>query len=93
MILEIKKVKQCRNKAYGNFIILGNERARITISMKKNPTMGEYAATLLHELLHCYTTLLRVDGFRVTNKQEHRWIESCEDAIIEQMREHLKRRV
>lgn len=92
MILEIKKVKRCRNKAYGNFLIRGNERAVITISLKMNPTIAEYAATLLHELLHCYTTLLRAEGFRVTDKKEHKWIEACEDAIIAVMLKTLGRR-
>lgn len=92
MILEIKKVKACRNKAYGTFTILGHERARILVSLKKNTTLAEYAATLLHELLHCYTTLLRAEGFRTTNKKEHRWIESCEAAVIGLMQKNLTRR-
>lgn len=92
MILEIKKVKQCRNKAYGNFKILGREKARITISLKKNKDMAEYAATLLHEMLHCYTTLLRVEGYKVTDKTEHKWIQACEDVVIHMALQILPRR-
>lgn len=92
MILEIKKVKQCRNKAFGNFTIRGHQKALITISLKKNKDMAEYAATLLHEMLHCYTTLLRAEGFRVTNKLEHKWIEACEDVVIYMATKILPRR-
>lgn len=92
MILEIKKVKRCKNKAYGNFLMRGRSSALITVSMQKNPTLAEYAATLLHELLHCYTTMLRVDGFRVSDRLEHKWIEACEDAIIILMKKILPRR-
>lgn len=90
MILEIKKVDRCRNGAYGNFIILGHEKARITISMKKNDTLGEYAATLLHEMLHGFYTLLRVEGFKLTNKTEHKMIEETEDALFKIMRRYFK---
>jgi len=92
MILEIKKVKRCRNGAYGNFLMRPNNTALITISLKKNPTLAEYAATLLHEMLHCYTTLLRREGFRVTNSKEHKWIEACEIAVIDVMQKILPRR-
>ena len=92
MILEIKKVKQCRNGAMGNFTILGDEKALITISLKKNKLMNDYAATLLHEMLHCYTTLLRAEGFKATNKIEHEWIEACESAVIKEALKVLKRR-
>lgn len=85
MILEIKKVRTCKNKADGNFQTLGREKARITISMEKNRFFSEYSKTLLHELLHAYTTMLRSDGFKVTDKKEHKWIAGCEDAIIEEM--------
>lgn len=92
MILEIKKVDRCKNGAYGNFRIRGKDSALITLSLKKNPTIAEYAATLLHEMLHCYTTLLRVEGFRVSDKKEHKWIELCEVVVIEAMQKTMKRR-
>lgn len=92
MILEIKKVKQCRNGAYGNFHVLGHERARITLSLKRNTDMAEYAATLLHELLHAYMTLLRREGFRVTDAVEHKWIEAIEVVIIKLMLKILPKR-
>ena len=92
MFLEIKKVKRCKNNAYGNFLIRGRESAVITISLQKNKLLSEYGATLLHELLHCYTSLLRREGYRTTNKREHRWIEDCEVEIVRLMQKHLTRR-
>lgn len=92
MILEIKKVRECKNGAYGNFIILGHQKARITISMKKNSRLSDYISTLLHEMLHAYATLLRAEGMRVDNKREHRWIEACENSILTLMQKMLKRR-
>ncbi len=90
MILEIKKVNRCKNGAFGSFVVLGRERARITISLERNKMLADYGATLLHELLHCYTTLLRVEGFKCTNKKEHKWIEKCETAILSLMQKSLK---
>lgn len=92
MILEIKHVAKCRNGAYGNYYSFRDGRARITISLRKNKLLPEYMATVLHEMLHCYTTLARRAGFRTTDKREHKWIEDCETAIIEQMKKHFKRR-
>lgn len=92
MILEIKKVKKCRNGAYGNFLMRPNNTALITISLKKNAMLAEYGATLLHEMLHCYMTLLRREGFRVTNRNEHKWIEACEVVVIDTMKKILPRR-
>lgn len=92
MILEIKTVKRTHNKAYGNFITLGRDKARITIDESKNRTFNMFAETLLHELLHCYTTILRINGLRVTDRKEHKWIEDCEVAIANLMLKNFGRR-
>lgn len=89
MKLEIKKVKACKNKAFGNFLLRGHDSGLITISLKLNNTLAEYGATLLHEMLHAYTTLMRREGFRVSNRKEHKWIEASEDAVLEAMIKHL----
>lgn len=92
MRLEIKEVRSCRQGAYGYFKILGSRRARIAISIEKNRTLNQYAETLLHELLHFYTAILKAEGFHVGPRKEHKWIESCELTIIHQMQRYLKRR-
>jgi hypothetical protein len=94
MILEIKNVKKCKNGAMGNFIILGNEKARITISLKENKTVSDYGSTLLHEMLHCWVTLLRAQGIRPTNYKEHHFIYAVEKKILKEVRKlkHVDRR-
>lgn len=90
MIISIKKVKQCRNGAYGNYLLRGRERADITISMKLNKTLAEYSYTLLHELMHLYITLLRKEGFKSTNKLEHKMIYDLEDTVVTIMRKYYE---
>lgn len=90
MRLDIKKVNECKNKAYGNFMLRGHESALITISLKLNKTLDEYGATLLHEMLHAWTTLMRKEGFKVSDRREHKFIYAVEDSIIKTMLQHLK---
>lgn len=91
MRIDIKEVKKCRNGAYGNFLLRGRQSALITVSLKENRVVAEYAATLLHELLHLWITLLRLKGFRTTNIKEHRFIYAVEKAIITKARRYLRR--
>lgn len=92
MIVEIKEVKQCRNKAFGNFICRGQNNALITISLKNNDTVAEYSATIFHELMHLWVTILRLKGFRCTNIKEHKFIYAAEDFILRMAKKHLRRR-
>lgn len=92
MQLEIKLVRECREGDCGYFKILSASRAYIAISAKRNKTLNEYAATLLHELLHFYTALLAAEGFKVSDRKEHKWIERCEVAIIALMNKHIGRK-
>lgn len=91
MIIEIKNVKECRNKAFGNFVIKGHEKVLITVSLKKNVTVAEYCSTLLHEMLHAWVTILRAQGVRTSNMREHRFIYAVERKILNELR-YLKRR-
>jgi hypothetical protein len=86
MILEIKNVKECKNKAWGNFTILGKEKMLITISLKCNKYLADYASTILHEMLHAWVTILRVNGVRVTNLKEHRFIYAVERKILAELK-------
>lgn len=90
MILEIKNVTKCRNGAYGNFLIRGRESALITLSLKLNPTLATWGSTLLHELLHLWVTLMRKNGFRVSDKKEHTFIYAVEKAVLQKARKYLK---
>ena len=92
MLVEIKEVKQCRNKAFGNFVCRGQNDALITISLKKNDTVAEYSATVFHELMHLWVTILRSKGFRCTNIKEHRFIYAAEAHVLRMAKKHLKPR-
>lgn len=92
MLVEIKDVKQCRNRAYGNFMLRGRNSALITVSLKKNETVAEYASTILHELLHLWVTILRKKTFRCGDTKEHRFIYAVERSIYRLARKHLKPR-
>lgn len=92
MILEIKRVRECREGEYGYFTIRSARRAYIAISDKRNRTVNQYAETLLHELLHFYTALLMAEGFKVSDRREHQWIRDCEDRIVRLMKKHIGRK-
>lgn len=92
MLVNIKEVKKCRNGAFGNFLMRGAGYALITVSLKLNDTVAEYAATVLHELLHLWVTIMRLKGFRVSNVKEHKFIYAVEDIIKAMAKKHLKPR-
>lgn len=91
MLVNIKDVKACKNKAFGNFLLRGHNYALITISKKLNTTVAEYGSTVLHELLHLWVTVLRLKGFRTNNVREHKFIYAVEDIVLKLARKHLRR--
>lgn len=92
MHIEIKEVKACRNGAFGNFLLRGQQSALITISLKKNNSLAEYTATIFHELMHLWVTILRSKGFRCTNIKEHKFVYAAEDHILKMAKKHLRPR-
>ena len=97
MWIELIEVKKSRNGAMGNFYPAGRGRYKhhkISLSLHHNPTLAEYAATLLHELLHLWVFALRLKGFRVRGTTEHRFINKVEDTVLSQLKylSPLKRR-
>ena len=92
MKLSIKEVSRCRNGAFANFSCVSRENWLITVSLSKNRGLHEYAATLLHEMLHAWVTMLRLKGLRVTNAKEHRFIYAAEVVIANLARRYMRRR-
>jgi len=86
MIIEIKNVKDCKNKAWGNFMIKNKGKMLITISIKRNKLLAEYASTLLHEMLHAWVTILRANGIKVNNIKEHRFIYAVERKVLNELK-------
>lgn len=91
MLINIKEVKACKNKAFGNFLLRGHSYAVITISQKLNTTVAEYGSTVLHELLHLWITILRLKGFRTNNVKEHKFIYAVEAVILKKAAKHLRK--
>lgn len=91
MRIEIREVRNCKNGAFGNFLLRSYKSALITISLKLNDSVAEYGATLLHELLHLWLALLRLKGFRVANKKEHNFIYDVEKHVLKVAKKHLRR--
>lgn len=92
MLINLKEVKKCRNGAFGNFLLRGRESALITVSMKLNNTVAEYGATVLHEFLHLWVTILRRKGFRVSDRREHKFIYAVEALIFDMAEQYMKPR-
>lgn len=92
MKVDIKLVDKCRNGAYGNFLARSSKYALITISRHKNRLLADYWLTLLHELLHLFFTLVRRQGFRITDKNEHKVIEMIEDTLTNECRKYCKKK-
>jgi antirestriction protein ArdC len=90
--VRIVEVQRTRNGASGNFLTTGRNSARITISLALNRGMHEYAATLLHELLHLWVTMMRVKGLRVSNIREHRFIYAAEVVVAHLARRFMRRK-
>jgi len=93
MKVEIKLVDKCQNGAYGNFICRGRQSYLITISKKFNSSLAEYWLTLLHELLHLFFTMVRRQGFIVSNRNEHKIIEQIEDTLEKSCRKYAKQKL
>jgi hypothetical protein len=91
MIIEIRSVKRCKDGSFGYFQAVSRTRALICVSQELNTTVAQYAATLLHELLHLWVTLLRADGFKARNGEEHRFIYDVETMAVRKMKKHFKR--
>lgn len=92
MRVEIKEVRRCRNGAFGNMTFRGARSVLITVSLERNGTVAEYAATVFHELMHLWVTILRSKGFRVTNVREHRFIYAAEEFVLAAAKKYMRRK-
>lgn len=74
MKLTVKLVNECPKNRRGEFVIISKSKAEILISKKRNKTVGDFAGTLLHELLHFWCTILQSHGLAEPRRKEHRFI-------------------
>lgn len=90
MILTIKLVDKCEHDHRGEFAVLGSNRCEILISKKRNPDVNAFAATLLHELLHLWVTVLQTHGLRESISVEHRFIDDVLPYVLRKLSHHFK---
>jgi hypothetical protein len=87
--IKIKSKKHCSNpKWFGEAIWLNKHKADIIISEAKNTNSGEFALTVLHELLHIWLSILMFNGFKVKN--EHKFIYLVEEDIKTRFKQVIK---
>lgn len=88
MQVEILDVKSHKDGSSGWFLNHLNGRAKISISLKRNKKVEEYAATLLHEIIHLWFSLIRPKGKILSDKKEHAFIYAVERNIKKLIKEH-----
>lgn len=88
MILEIQDVKAHSDGSSGWFINHLNGRAKISVSLKRNKKAADYASTLLHELIHCWFSIIRPKGITIGDKTEHAFIYAVERSIKQLIKEY-----
>lgn len=92
MLIKIKFVDDCRNKAYGTTEVIDNNTILIEISRTKNVKHGEFFVTMLHELLHAWMFILKANGIHMSKGREHKWIYIVQNSIVEALGK-LKRKL
>ncbi len=80
------------DECFGNTVFVTNRRIVIRMSRRLNKTVAQYAATLLHELLHVWIHVLGLMGFPVKNDPEERFVYAAERAVLKEFRKEFKRR-
>ena len=58
------------------------ERMSILISGQRNKSVGAYAETLLHELLHVWLNMLGRKGFNVDEESKEEFADKAEQSVI-----------
>lgn len=90
MTLIIRNVRECKDGSFGYFRGITRNKCEIAVSAKKNTTVAGYGSTVLHELLHFWLHLLRLEGAKIGKKKEHRFIYDVERAVTTLMTKYWK---
>jgi len=75
------------NGDYGETSFPGPKKAVITIARNMNRRMHTYSSTMLHELLHVWTHVLELNGFKMDEEVEHDFIYATERAVVKKFRQ------
>jgi hypothetical protein len=90
MNVTIKIVKRCSGDDCGQFVTISKNRYQILIAEKHNKSIGEFADTLLHELLHLWVTVLEHNGLKEDIRREHRFINEVLPILIQKFAKHYR---
>ncbi len=71
-------------------MLRSRDSALITVSLKRNPLLAEYSASLVHELFHLFFTLMRYKGFRLSDRLEHKVIYDFEALFIRAFKRYVR---
>lgn len=90
MKITLKLVDKCPDDHRGEFVVIGRNRCEIQISKRHNKTVNEFAATLLHELLHLWVTILQTHGLKEGIRREHKFINKIVPTILNRLSKDYK---
>ena len=91
MTIKIRHAKKLKD-LYGNCAFPTASRVVITVNRQFNKRLATYAATLLHELLHAWIHILELNGLKVDDEAEHKFIYATEQAVLREFRKLAPRR-
>jgi hypothetical protein len=74
----------------GQFITTGPNRCKILISEEANKEIGDFAETLLHELLHFWIAVLQLNGLKKAPIKEHRFINGVTRKLVLRLAKDMK---
>lgn len=89
--ITIKNKKKLKDDDYGVTNYVSNKKFVIEVSLSRNPDLAEYGSTLLHELLHAWLGILKLNGAKFNSRNEHKFIYKVEKNITDLLK-MLKRK-
>lgn len=82
LIKQPKRVRLDNYECYGVTRFLSPSKYVVYVGKNKNREPGQYAITLLHELLHVWVDLIKRNGFPIDLRKEHPYIYAVEKAVM-----------
>ena len=90
MKLLVKIVPKCKHNHRGEFLVRDAHKCEIQISADKNKDVSDFAATLLHELLHFWVTILQTHGLKESIRREHKFIDRVVPYLLTKLAFYFK---
>jgi Zn-dependent peptidase ImmA (M78 family) len=90
-ISEKKRVRLQNRECFGVTKLVSDSKAIIHIAKCTNESPGQYAITLLHELLHVWVDMIKKKGFPIDLRKEHPYIYAVEKAVMILTKQMIKK--